>query len=145
VIKKSRKQKRKYTSCPICNEELLKDLRQFFQHLDTTHYPGFQYLNGHFAYYQNGKLLPMKIRNSIELFCVKLLIHQADQFLKGKRGESITLIDKCSKCRVSRSTFTKYTIDDKYEFIICKSCKNSLFKTGGYVKIIYNPTELGKR
>ena len=140
-----RRAKNKWASCPVCNEELSKDLLKFFQHLDVDHYAGFQYLNGHFLYYQNGRLLDLKKRNTIESFCVKLLVDQADQFLKGKRGESISVVDKCSRCRVSRSTFTKYTIDNKYEFLICRRCKNSLFKTGNYVKIIYNPTELGKR
>ena len=145
MMKKSRVHKRKHTSCPVCNEELPKDLVIFFEHLDADHYAGFKYVNGHFLYYQNGRLLDLKKRNVIEAFCVKLLVDQAEQFLKGKRGVPISVIDKCSKCRVSRSRFTKYTIDNKYEFLICRRCKNSLFKTHNYVKIIYNATELGKR
>lgn len=140
-----RRANKKLASCPVCNEEFPKDLLKFFQHLGVNHYAKFRYLNGNLLYYQNGRLLDLKKRKVVESFCVRLLVDQADQFLKGKRGESIFLVDKCSNCRISRSKFTKYTVDKKYEFLICRRCKDSLFKTHNYVKIIYNPTELGKR
>lgn len=145
INKKSKGHRRKHASCPLCNEEFPKDLGKFLLHLEENHYPGFEYVNGHFLYYQDKKLLSLKIRNAIESFCLKLLMEQAEQFLKGKRGESIKIIDKCSKCRVSKSSFTRYSIDGKFQFLFCLSCKNKLSKTENYIKIIYNPTELGKR
>lgn len=142
---KSRRKSKNIIQCPVCGTELSNDIRQFFQHLDTTHFPDFEYLDGHFIFYQNARLIPLKFRNTIEAFCVKIFIHQADKLLKGKKGEPINFIDKCSKCKVSRSSLMKYIIDKKYEFLFCKKCKMDLSKTANFVKIIYNNTGLGKR
>ncbi|GEM_PF-2741191 len=145
MIKKNRKYNRIHITCPVCADDVSRDLLKFFQHLEDYHYPSFSYQMGHFLYYHNGKLLDRKVRNSIEDTCVKLLLYQADIFLKGMKSQYVSVIEKCSNCRLSRSAFTSYVIVNKFQFLFCKSCKNKVLKTGNHVKIIYNPTELGKR
>jgi len=60
------------------------------------------------------------------------------QSISGLKGKYFTALFQCALCKHTMMRGYVYDIDGE-EVEICKSCKDSIFDTHDYMKILYTP------